>query len=79
MKKYLLAAIMCAAVVVQPAFAGPAENPAVEKARQIRMDIEAKQKELAEEKHAEAPAPAAPTMLLELPVDETDAPGATQK
>lgn len=79
MKKYLLTAIMFAAVVVQPAFAGPAENPAVEKARQIRMDIEAKQKELAEEKHVEAPAPAVATTLLELPVDETDAPGATQK
>lgn len=79
MKKYLLAAIMYAAVVVQPASAGPAENPAVAKARQIRMDIEAKQKELAEEKHAEAPAPAPATTLLDLPVDETDAPGATQK
>lgn len=79
MKLGLFTAITVVAVLAQAASAEPADSPAVQKARQIRLDVEAKQKELAEEKRAEAPAPASPTAPLALPVDETDSPGATQQ
>jgi len=79
MKSYLLVALTCAAAVAQPAFADPSTSPAAQQAKQIRLDIEAKQKQLAEEARVQAPAPAAPTAPLALPIDETDSPGATQK
>jgi hypothetical protein len=78
MKIYLLSAMIVASMS-QAAFAAPVDTVAVQKARQIRLDIEAKQKQLAEEKRAEAPAPAAPAAPLELTVDEADSPGATRK
>jgi hypothetical protein len=79
MNLYLHAAIVFAATLAQPAFAEPAqpETPAVLQARQIRLEVEAKQKQLADTR-ADAPAPAAPSAPLELPIDETDSPGATK-
>lgn len=78
MKMYLLTA-MALAALAQSAVADPADSPAAQKAKQIRLDVEAKKKELVEEKRADIPAPAAPAAPLELTIDETDSPGATQK
>lgn len=79
MNFYLLSAIIVATSLAQAASADPVDTPAVQKSRQIRLDIEAKQKQLAEEKRVEAPAASAPAAPLELPVDDTDSPGATRK
>lgn len=80
MKYYLHRAIfVClATVVAQAALADPVDSAAVQQVKQIRLDVEAKKKELADEKRVEAPAPATPSATLELPVDETDSPGATK-
>ena len=77
MKKYLyLASIL--AILSQPAFAEPApvDNAAALQAKQIRLDIAEKQKTLAADSAVAAPAPAQP---LDLPMDETDSPGATKQ
>jgi hypothetical protein len=79
MKSYFLTAILLGAALAQPAFADPADSAAAAKAKQIRLDIEAKQKALAEDARAQTPAPAAPSAPLELTMDESDSPGATQK
>jgi len=79
MKLYLSATVLLAASLAQPAFAGPADSAAAQRVKQIRQDVEAKQQELAAEKRADVPAPAAPAAPLALPIDETDSPGATQK
>jgi outer membrane protein W len=78
MKLYVHAAVVLAAALAQPAFAQTtSEAPAVLKARQLRLEVEAKQKQLADARN-DAPAPAAPAAPLELTIDETDSPGATQ-
>lgn len=79
MKLYLPAALLLAATVAQPAFAAPVDAAAVQRTKQIRDDVAAKQKALEEQQRAEAPAPAAPAAPLDLPVDETDSPGATKQ
>jgi hypothetical protein len=66
------------ALWLQAASADPIDAAAVQKARQIRRDVEQKQKDLAQEQRVEAPAAAAPAAPLELAIDETDSPGATK-
>lgn len=79
MTLYLSAAVLFAATLAQPAFADPTTSAAAQQARQIRQDVDAKKKELAEEARVPAPAPAAPAAPLDLTIDETDSPGATTK
>jgi hypothetical protein len=81
MKLYLHTAILLSlgALASQAAFAAPLDAAAVQRAKQIRDDVAAKQKALEEEQRAEAPKPAAPAAPLQLPVDETDSPGATKQ
>lgn len=67
-----------ATLSMQAASAEPVESQAAAKAQQLRADIAEKQKALAEEQRVEVPAPATPAVPLELPVDTTDSPGATQ-
>ena len=64
---------------LQVASAEPIDSPAMQKAQQIRLDVEAKQKALAQELRNDTPAPvAAPAAPLDLAIDETDSPGATR-
>jgi hypothetical protein len=81
MKLYLSAAILLslAAVGSHAAPAAPLDPAAVQRARQIRDDVVAKQKALEEAQRAEDPKPAAPAAPLALPIDETDSPGATKQ
>jgi hypothetical protein len=69
--------ICLAATAGQAALATP-DSAAVLQAKQIREDVQAKQQQLAEEQRVQTPAPAAPGAPLELPIDETDSPGATK-
>lgn len=81
MKLYLPKAIflIIGAVMLHSASAEPVDNAAVQKAQQIRLEVAAKQKALAQEQRNETQAPvAAPAAPLELPVDTTDSPGATK-
>lgn len=76
MKKYqYLAGVF--ALLAQPAFADPqpVNNAAALQAKQIRLDVAEKQKALASDSVA---ATSAPAPALDLPLDETDSPGATQ-
>lgn len=80
MKLYLQTAIflsLAAASYVAPA--APLDAAAVQRVKQIRDDVAAKQKALEEEQRAEAPKPSAPAAPLVLPIDETDSPGATKQ
>lgn len=70
-----LAAVSAQAATATPA---PADSAAVVNARAIREDVQARQKDRAEEQRVDAPAAAAPGAPLVLPVDETDSPGATK-
>lgn len=81
MKLYLSAAILLSLVAVasHAAPAAPLDASAVQRAKQIRDDVAAKQKALEEEQRAEAPKQPAPAAPLQLPVDETDSPGATKQ
>jgi hemolysin activation/secretion protein len=79
MTSYLSAAVLLAATLAQPAFANPVDSAAAQQAKQIRQDVEAKQKALAEDARVQAPAPAAPAAPLDLPIDHTDSPGSTTK
>lgn len=81
MRSYLLTAIILAAAATGPASADPTptDAPAVLKTQAIRRAVEEKQQQLAEEKRVAAPAPATPAAPLDLPVDESDSPGATTK
>jgi hypothetical protein len=64
---------------LQAATAAPVDSAAAQKAQQVRRDVEAKQKALAQELRNDTPAPvAAPVAPLELTIDETDSPGATK-
>jgi len=77
MKKYLyLASVL--ALAAQPVFAEPAsvDNAAALRAKQIRLDIAEKQKALTPDSAAATSTPVQP---LDLPMDETDSPGATKQ
>lgn len=80
MKKYFYSAILLttAALVAHTTIAAPLDAAAVQRAKQIRDDVAAKQKALEERQRAEAQKPSAPAAPLQLPVDETDSPGATK-
>jgi hypothetical protein len=80
MKLYLRQAILLGvgALFAQAAFAQSADNAAL-KEQAIRKDVQEKQKALARELRNDTAAPvAAPAAPLELPIDETDSPGATR-
>lgn len=79
MKLHLLAATILFAALVQPAFAEPVDSPEAQKLRQIRIEVDAQKKLLLEEKGVSEAGPSSPAEPLELTVDETDSPGATQK
>jgi hypothetical protein len=76
MKKYqYLAGVL--ALLAQTAFAEPQPvgNAAALQAKQLRLDVAEKQKTLANDSADATPAPAP---ALDLPIDETDSPGATK-
>lgn len=77
MKKYQYLA-SAVALLAQSAFAEPqqASSAAALQAKEIRLDVAEKQKNLTTETTAEAPAP---VTVLELPLDEADSPGATKQ
>lgn len=78
MKLYVHTAVVLSVALAQPAFAQTTtEAPAVTKARQLRLEVEAKQKQLADARN-DAATPATPAAPLELTIDETDSPGATK-
>lgn len=81
MKSYLLKAMLLglAASASQIALADPIDAAAMQRAKQIRDDIAAKQKALEEAQRAEPQKVATPTEPLQLPIDDTDSPGATQQ
>jgi hypothetical protein len=81
MHLYLRTAILVGlgALLSQPAFAQTTDSAAVMKEKAIRADVQEKQKALARELRNDTAAPvAAPAAPLELPIDETDSPGATK-
>ncbi|MDQ2818919.1 MAG: hypothetical protein M3Y65_00680 [Pseudomonadota bacterium] len=81
MKLYLPKAILLSmgALLLQAASAEPVDNAAAQKAQQIRLEVAAKQKALAQEQRNDTAAPvAAPVAPLDLPIDATDSPGATK-
>jgi hypothetical protein len=81
MHLYLRTAILVGlgALLSQSAFAQTTDSAAVMKEKAIRADVQEKQKALARELRNDTAAPvAAPAAPLELPIDETDSPGATK-
>jgi len=82
MHLYLRTAILTGlgALLAQGASAQTVESAAVLKTKEIRLQVEAKKKQLEEDQRnaapAATPAPAAP---LALSIDETDSPGATKQ
>lgn len=76
--KAILFGLAALASQIAPA-ADPIDAAAVQRAKQIRDDIAAKQKALEEAQRAEPQKAAAPTEPLQLPIDETDSPGATKQ
>lgn len=80
MKTYFHKAIFLtmAALVAHATVAAPLDAAAVQRVKQIRDDVAAKQKALEERQRAEAQKPSAPAAPLQLPIDETDSPGATK-
>ncbi|HEX8480156.1 MAG TPA: hypothetical protein VF663_17540 [Telluria sp.] len=80
MKLYLRKAVLLGlgALFTQVAFAQTADSAAV-KEQAIRKDVQEKQQALAREMRNDTAAPvAAPAAPLDLPIDETDSPGATR-
>lgn len=76
MKKYqYLTGVLV--LFAQPSFADPkpVDNAAALHEKQIRLEVAEKQKALTEDAAPATPAPAQP---LDLPMDETDSPGATK-
>ncbi|RYE81152.1 MAG: hypothetical protein EOO80_01885 [Oxalobacteraceae bacterium] len=68
-----------AAVVAHGVSAEPVSTQAALQAKQIRLDVQEKQKQVAAQNGADTPAATpAPSAPLELPIDETDSPGATK-
>jgi len=81
MKSYLRTAILLGlgTLFAQSAFAQTTSSAAVAKEQAIRKDLQEKQKALSQELRNDTPAPvAAPAAPLDLPIDETDSPGATK-
>lgn len=66
------------ALLAHTAFAEPqpVDNAAALQAKQLRLDVAEKQKALVNDSVAATPAPAP---ALDLPIDETDSPGATKQ
>jgi len=82
MKLYLRAAILLSlgGLLTQAAVAQTTDSPAVLKEKQIRKDVQEKQQALSASLRNDTPAPvAAPAAPLDLPIDETDSPGATKQ
>jgi hypothetical protein len=78
---YRTGLLLIGALLVQPAFAEPVpgDNTASLRAKQIRLDLDAKRKELAEQAApASQETAAVPSPALDLPIDQTDSPGATK-
>jgi hypothetical protein len=81
MHSYLRKAIIVSvgALLSQAAFAQTTDSAAVVKEKEIRKDVQEKQKALAHELRNDSAAPvAAPAAPLDLAIDETDSPGATK-
>ena len=81
MKNYLRTAILLSlgTLFAQAAFAQATDSAAALKEKAIRQDVQEKQKALSQELRNDTPAPvAAPAAPLDLPIDETDSPGATK-
>jgi hypothetical protein len=81
MKSYLRTAIVLSlgTLFSHAAMAQTTSSAAVAKEQEIRKDVQEKQKALAQELRNDTAAPvAAPAAPLELPIDETDSPGATK-
>jgi hypothetical protein len=73
--------LVASALLTQGAFAQSTQtdNTAALKPKQIRLDVDAKRKELAEQTApAQQETVAAPSPALDLPIDQTDSPGATK-
>ena len=80
MKSYLRTAILLSmgTLLGQAAIAQTTDSAVVAKEKAIRLEVKEKQQALEHELRIAAPAPvAAPAAPLELPIDETDSPGAT--
>lgn len=81
MTLYLRAAIFAGmtALLAQGASAQTVESAAVLKAKEIRLQVEARKKQLEDEQRSAAPVTTpAPSAPLELAIDATDSPGATK-
>jgi hypothetical protein len=81
MKFNLFKAILIglAAVSTQGVSAEPVSTQAALQTKQIRLDVQEKQKQIAAQNGVDTPAPTpAPSAPLDLPIDETDSPGATK-
>ena len=81
MKNYLRTAILLGlgTLFAQAAFAQTTDSAAAMKEKAIRKDVQEKQQALSQELRNDTPAPvAAPAAPLDLPIDETDSPGATK-
>ncbi|GGY05637.1 hypothetical protein GJV26_18335 [Massilia dura] len=81
-KAWALALCVCVCPLVQAEPANKAvaaETKAARDARLEREAVAAKQTEIFERKNISLPNEAAPAMLLDAPVDETDSPGATKQ
>jgi len=66
------------AALAPAAMAQKADPAAIQKAQQPRLELQAKQTELAQQQRVEMPAAPAPAPTLELTIDESDSPGATK-
>ena len=81
MTLYLRAAIFAGmtALLAQGASAQTVESVAVLKAKEIRLQVEARKKQLEDEQRSVAPVTTpAPSAPLELAIDATDSPGSTK-
>ena len=81
MKSYLRTAILLSmgTLFALAASAQTIDSAAVAKEKAIHLEVKEKQQALEQELRIAAPAPvAAPAAPLELPIDETDSPGATK-
>jgi hypothetical protein len=78
---YQAAFLVACALMGPTAFSEPApvDDTASLHAKQIRLDLDAKRKELSEQTApAQQDIVAAPSQTLNLPIDQTDSPGATK-
>jgi hypothetical protein len=66
-------------VVAHGVSAEPVSTQAALQTKQIRLDVQEKQEQIAAQNGADTPAATpAPSAPLALPIDETDSPGATK-